>query len=178
MYYLSLICPDPPAGTIRAYQEWMYAHFGCRAAMKSPPHITLVPPFWFPEEKEESLKQVLSDFEFDRPAIEIHWNGFNHFGKRVLYVQVGDHPDLQGLESVLSRHLAMNLEALAAPRQQPFHPHITIAARDMTPTAYLQAWAHFSGKPFKGSFVSGSISLMKLEPGRWTTEAVYPFRSA
>lgn len=178
MYYISLVCPDPPAGTIRAYQKWMYDHFGCRAAMKSPPHITLVPPFWFPEEKEASLKQILSDVSFDQDAVEVTWDGFNHFGKRVLYVQVGENPDLHRLESLLSRHLSLNPEAVTIPGRQSFLPHITVAARDMTPSAYTQAWAYFSGKPFKGSFAANSTFLMKLEPGRWNIEAFFPFRPA
>lgn len=175
MYYISLVCPDPPAGTIRAYQGWMYDHFGCRAAMKSPPHITLVPPFWLPEEKEASLNQVLSDFEFDRPAIEIHWNGFNHFGKRVLYVQVDDTPDLHLLYSALSHHLALNAENEIAAQPPTFHPHITIATRDMPPAAFQSAWEYFSGKSFKGNFEISGISLMKLEPAHWITKGFFPF---
>ncbi len=176
MYYISLVCPDPPAGTIRAYQGWMYDHFGCRAAMKSPPHITLVPPFWLPEEKEASLNQVLSGFSPDQDAIEIACNGFNHFGKRVLYVQVEKNRCLHRLESLLFRRLAIAFESVASQKRESFHPHITLATRDIPPAAFQNAWEYFSKKAFSVKFEAAAISLMKLGQGKWHITDAFPLR--
>jgi 2'-5' RNA ligase len=50
---------------------------------------------------------------------------------------------------------------------RPFHPHITIANRDMKPARFEKAWEHFSNKEFTESFDTNSIFLLKLNDGKW-----------
>jgi 2'-5' RNA ligase len=50
---------------------------------------------------------------------------------------------------------------------RPFHPHVTIAFRDLTKENFEQAWQHYSGKPFKESFAANSLSLLKLTGDGW-----------
>ena len=48
-----------------------------------------------------------------------------------------------------------------------FHPHITIANRDMKPAHFEKAWEHFSNKKFSETFDMNSISLLKLGQAKW-----------
>lgn len=172
MYYLSLVCPDMPAQEIRQFQEWMRIHYNCRVALKSPPHITLVPPFWWAEDRESELLQVLSRFRLGRVP-EIRFNGFGSFGKKVFFVSVEEDPLLTELYKRLNAYLNDHFIELKQDLTRGFTPHITIATRDMTLTAFEAACKHFSPLSFTGSCSISTLSVMKLEPSQWVTCARY-----
>ena len=52
MYYVALVCPNEIDEVINRFKVWMKDRFGCKAAMKSPAHITLVAPFWLEDKKQ------------------------------------------------------------------------------------------------------------------------------
>ncbi len=176
LYYLCLVCPDPAASAVRAYQEWMLSHHGCKAALKSPPHITLVPPFRWPEEHASMLKQVLSGFRFSLPSLEIHCNQFGHFGERVLYIRIAENPALSRLASSLGAYLEEKTEGRVTAPLRAFTPHITIATRDMSAPVFRAAWAHFSSREFSASFAIRHFSLMRWDAGQWLIAERFAFQ--
>ena len=63
MYYLAIVCPDELNKKILSFKLWMQEKFDCKVALKSPAHITLIPPFWFAAEEEDILLQALHVFK-------------------------------------------------------------------------------------------------------------------
>ena len=55
MYFIALVLPRHLDEKIRVYKQTMLDQYGCRVGLKSPAHITVIPPFWMEEEKEEQL---------------------------------------------------------------------------------------------------------------------------
>jgi len=167
MYYVAIVCTGKPAKRIRQYKQWMKEHFACTVAMRSPAHITLIPPFWIDELQENKLRRVLQAFESDIGQIDVHLNGFDHFGNRVLFVNPANSPELEQLKQQVENHFINYLGNIIKADGRPFHPHITIANRDLKPTDFAKAWAHFSKIDLQESFQANTVSLLKLNEGRW-----------
>jgi len=146
----------------------MKDRFGCVVAMKSPAHITLIPPFWFLFDREHELVNAVQSFTNTSAPAKIELDGFSHFRKKVLFVHVKENASLVELKGGVEKYFTGKFGVIFKKDDRPFHPHITIANRDMKLSHFEQAWDHFSILIFKESFNSSSISLLKLSPGKWT----------
>ena len=171
MYFVAILCPDDLNKKIQAFKEWMQEKFGCKAALKSPAHITLIPPFWFEEPDENILLNIISSFQSNIPAIQIQLKGFAHFAKRVLFISINPNPELNKIRNETEGHFKQQLGGLIKEEARPFTPHITIATRDLKPGDFMKAWEHFSQKKFEERFSADQISLLKLSEGKWNVIA-------
>lgn len=167
MYFVAIVCPAQVNEKILHFKQWMKNRFGCVVAMKSPAHITLIAPFWFTLERENEIVMAVQSFRNNSPNQKIVLDGFSHFRKRVLYIKVGENPSLGDLKNEVEKYFTEKIGSSFRKEDRPFHPHITIANRDMRPHHFEEAWNHFSNKEFKDSFNSNSISLLKLNPAGW-----------
>jgi 2'-5' RNA ligase len=167
MYFIAVVCPQQIDEKILEYKHWMRDRFGCKAALKSPAHLTLIAPFWLEETKEPELLNVFDAFSTNIPAFVVKLNNFSHFSNRVLFVHVDTNEPLAMLQSEVETWFHQHFSNEIKLDQRPFHPHATIANRDMSPPTFLKAWQHFSKEDFNALFTVSSISLLKLSPGKW-----------
>jgi 2'-5' RNA ligase len=167
MYYVAIVCHAEVNEKVLQFKYWMKEQFGCVVALKSPAHITLIPPFWLEEKRETDLLQTLQLFSTSLDQFDIHLQGFSHFGNRVLFIPVKKNPALDEIKKQTEKHFISLLGDCIKTDDRPFHPHVTIANRDMKPSDFIRAWEHFSKKEFTETFRSGTISLLKLGPDRW-----------
>lgn len=166
MYFVALVCPQPLNEKILRYKNWMKEHFGCVVALRSPAHITLVPPFWLADASEPELLKAFRSFTSNAGEIEIHVNGVSHFGKRVLFAAVDNSPALQLIKTEVEDHFSSVFPEIKKD-ERPFRPHITIANRDMRPSHFKEAWEYFSGKEMNERFIAKSIALLKHQQQKW-----------
>ncbi len=168
MFFVAIICPPSVEKKVLEYKRRMKEQFGCTVALKSPAHITLIPPFWLEDESETTLVDTLQSFSSDIETLEIHLNGFSHFGKRVLFVKVNENPALEEIKKQVENHFSNVFNDTIKKDDRPFHPHVTIANRDIKPSDFLTAWEYFSKKEFNEIFPGITISLLKLISGQWS----------
>lgn len=166
MYYIAVLCPPEINEKILQYKQWMKTYFGCVIALRSPAHITLIPPFWANDELEKTMIRFLNEFTID-VIPEIDLEGFDHFGRRVLFVNVNENPDLEEIHERLETGLITELPGLLKPDTRPFHPHVTIATRDMSPEAFEKAWDYFSPKKVQWNFPGNHLALLRLGKEKW-----------
>jgi 2'-5' RNA ligase len=171
MYYLAILCPREIDEQLLKYKHWMRDRFGCVTALKSPAHITLIPPFWLNEMKEAELYQAVKAFTSDIGSLQIQLTGFSHFNRRTLYVVVNDQPGLEKLKQQAESHFIRSFHTVINAGDRPFHPHITIANRDLKPSDFIKAWDHFSKIKFTETFSIQTISLLKLDKSGWNSIA-------
>lgn len=171
MYFIAVLCPLELDKKILQYKLWMKEQFGCTVALKAPAHITLIPPFWLEHESEIQLLNSFHAFTSDRQDIQIDLNGFGHFSKRVLYVNVALNPELEALKLQAEAYFTAIFDKAIRKEERVFQPHVTIATRDMTPTAFYKAWEQVSKKKIAFSFSANTITLLKLSSGKWNTIA-------
>jgi 2'-5' RNA ligase len=167
MYFIAVICPGATGEKIQQAKRWMRDHFGSSHALKSPAHITLVPPFWFASIREPELLDSFQQFRSPVNELEISLDGFGHFDKRVLYVVVKDNSGLHLLQQAILEHAMTYFGDHIKKEDRSFHPHITIATRDIKPGDFDKAWEHFAGKKMDETFQARTISLLRLDAGSW-----------
>jgi 2'-5' RNA ligase len=150
MYFSALVCPPVLNEKILRFKLWMREHYGCVVALKSPAHITLVPPFWWVTDLEDELREIIKTFKTDAGEFEVYLKGFSHFGKRVLFVAVEENTLLGNLRDKVVTHFSLSSGQTIPADDRPFHPHVTIANRDLR-----SARARFPGR--MGSFFKKAI---------------------
>jgi 2'-5' RNA ligase len=171
LYFVAVLCPAEMDRKITDFKYWMRDRFGCKVALKSPAHITLVPPFRIVADQEENLSGVLNSLTTTTKKIQVKVDGFDHFDKRVLFVNVKSNPLLKVLKEETEEHFAYNLGGAIKKDQRKFHPHITIANRDLKASDFEESWKYFSGLLYQETFSVAEVSLLKIIDGKWKAVA-------
>ena len=167
MYFVAIVCPEQINEKVLQFKNWMKTRFDCTVALKSPAHITLVAPFWLENEKEAELIVSLMAFRSTTGHFDIRLEGFDHFGKRVLFIAVMENLLLKQLKEQVDIHFLESFAGIMKKDTLTFHPHITIANRDMQPSHFEKGWEYFSKIDYSVSFTADSVSLLKLVEGKW-----------
>lgn len=167
-YFVSIVPSEPVFSEINELKQYMSDRFSSRAALRSPPHITLHMPFQWNPGKEERLFDSLKEFAAKKRSFHLTLNGFGCFAPRVIYVKVETNDDLNKIQSDMMDHARMDLNLFNANyRNRPFHPHATIAFRDLKKAAFHEAWEEFEKRKYSAVFSADSFSLLKHNGKRW-----------
>jgi len=163
-YFIAIIPPEPIAGEIYKLKEYFRDQYNSKASLNSPTHITLHMPFEF--EKEDKLVQALKRFDFKSSNIEL--NNFGCFEPRVIFVDVKKNNTLDDTQKKLTTFCKTELNLFNAQyRDQPFHPHVTVAFRDLKKPMFEQAWNEFKDRKYNATFECHGLSLMKHDGKFW-----------
>ncbi len=173
MYYITILCPPEIDEPIAEHKAMMKANFGCEVAAKSPAHLTLINPFFLSNGKYRELVEKLNDFESIITEVNIEVEGYNHFGERVIFADVNVTDNLIALQEQVENYLRNGGFPFIKEAKKPFHPHVTIATRDLKETDFAAAWANFEGKSISGSFITNTMHLMKLVDDRWVHDTQF-----
>jgi len=167
MYFIALVLPTWINEEVLKWKLYMKEHFNCLVALRSPAHITLVPPFWMDGELEKKLEEVISQFSQGRIFFEVGLKNFAAFKPRVIYADVLPNTYLQTLHDQLREYLvSLNLFPVKK-EERPFHPHVTIATRDLHKKAFYDAWEIFRKKDYEALCRIEGISLLKHDQKNW-----------
>lgn len=165
-YFVAFVLPEPVLGRVEELKLLISEKFGSKACLKAPPHITLIPPFWFPD--DQRVISALQSFTWN-DTISIQLNGYGSFGKKVLYIKPEPNEALTAVYHAIQGHFKALLGlANKEKRKLPFVPHVTIGNRDWTEAQCLAARDYFTRYlPFEAPCELSTISLLKFEAGRW-----------
>lgn len=167
-YFIAIIPPSPIYEEINQLKEYCKENFNSKAALRSPPHITLHMPFQWKEAKEEKLILAIQNFASTEQGFQINLKNFSCFEPRVIFIQVERNDTLNSVQKRLQTFCRTQLNLLNAEyRDLPFHPHVTIAFRDLKKSFFPKAWDEFKDKKFEGQFMVSSIALLKQDQKRW-----------
>lgn len=167
-YFIAVVPPSPLFEEIQTLKEAIGVTYHTKAALRSPPHITLHMPFIWPEGKEERLLQSLDGFCLNQQRLKIALNGYGCFRPRVVYITVEDNSTLTGLQHELYRHCKLDLNVFNANYQnRPFHPHITLAFRDLKKDQFEALWSDVKEKSFQSTFEATALTLLRHDGRQW-----------
>ncbi|RPD50604.1 RNA 2',3'-cyclic phosphodiesterase [Paracnuella aquatica] len=175
MYYIAIVLPPSINEQVLQWKQWFRNQFGCTVGLKSPAHITLVPPHWMHIAAEAALAAAVAQFAQNQSTFVLSTQGFSAFKPRTIFAAV-QHSDAlhqlkQNLETALTANPALNIKK----ENRPFHPHITLATRDLRPQHFAQAWPHFATKEFQVEWEVASISILKHNGRHWHVWYDVPF---
>ncbi len=173
LYFIAIIPPEPIYGEALALKHHFKDQYNSKAALNSPPHITLHMPFAWKESKEVDLINSLETFAAQQSAFKIQLNNFAAFEPRVIFIDVIKDDKLEALQKQLKRFCKTALNIFNADyKDLAYHPHITLAFRDLKKPEFYKAWEEFKQKKFEASFFEASfsvevITLLKHDGNEW-----------
>jgi 2'-5' RNA ligase len=167
-YFVAIVPPSPIYEEALQQKEYFKANYNSKASLNSPPHITLHMPFKWVEKKEDELIEELTQFAGTNAAVTVCLDGFSSFPPRVIFINVETTPELERLQKELHRYVKRKLNLFNANyKELPFHPHLTLAFRDLKKPNYQKAWEEFVTKNYRASFIADKITLLKHSGTVW-----------
>lgn len=164
LYFIAILAPDPVSRQVLEWKHYMLQRFNCQVALRSPAHITLIAPFTMQTEQEGELISTLQTIAPQLQPFPVQLKNFDAFKPRVIFVQV--QPDERLLQ--LKKKVEDNLPGFPIKKDdRPFHPHITIANRDLGKKDFPKAWQHFRSIQYEALFNADNISLLRHNASHW-----------
>ena len=169
MYFLAILTPPQVNNKVLEWKYYMREHFGCVVALRSPAHITMIPPFWMKQELETDLIADVESFSTNQTPIKIELEDFDAFRPKVIFLHVKPSEPLFKLRTELENFLVSKATYPIKAESRPFHPHVTIANRDLLRKDFQEAFTHFKKIAYKQTFMANDIALLKHLAGEWKT---------
>lgn len=177
LYFIAIIPPEPIYGDALALKHHFKDHYSSKAALNSPPHITLHMPFKWKESKEAALIADLEEFSARQKSFELSLNNFSSFEPRVILIDVIKDDSLAKLQKDIKRFCKMELNLFNADyKEYAYHPHLTLAFRDLKKPQFYKAWEDFKQKKFEVTFDVDSIALLKHDGKEWKVFKALPLK--
>ncbi len=167
LYFVAVTPNQELCDIINEIKQDFVARFNSKHSLKSPPHITLQMPFQFDESKEGSIIKTLKNINEGLKTQTIQIDGFGEFHQRVIYLSILQNDGLWNLWKNVTNTLHSELGINNSYRNQGFHPHITVAFRDLKKSEFHRAWAEYKTKEFKAEFSISKLAILKHVTGRW-----------
>lgn len=165
--FIALLPPSKVKQEAKAIKDHFAKVYQSSHAQKSPPHITLQPPFKWDKTDLGRLKTTVQQFASTQSPIPITLSGFGAFPPRVIYIHVEKTPELLAIQQALMNHLEQTLGLVdSVAKSREFVPHMTVAFRDLTKPNFHKAWPNYKDKPFHYQFTVNELTLL-LHNGKW-----------
>jgi len=168
LYFVAIVPPSPIYEEAFEQKVYFKTKYNSKASLNSPPHITLHMPFKWVEKNEDEIVSHLTTFAHENASVAIKLNGFSSFPPRVIFINVEITPELERLQKNLTRYFKRQLNLFNANyKELPFHPHLTLAFRDLKKPNYQKAWEEFVSKNYQATFLASKIALLKHSGAVW-----------
>ena len=177
LYFIALVTTGALAEKIRQIQVYCSETYQSKKALRSPPHVTLVPPFRQDESIENILREKLTPFFQKYSPFTLELNGFGRFDNRVIFIRPEKNPYLQKLEEELRHFLSADFSFIERTPSRAYNPHITIASGDLRKKIFPSAWQEFEHKTFNDRWNVTSAHLLRHDGKVWNPAIEFAFSS-
>ena len=169
IYFIAIVPPEPLYSEIQEIKEEVGRTYKTKEALRRPPHATLIPPFNAPTSVEPDLVTFMETYGNSQKPFDIFIDGFGEFHQGTIFIKPNESPELMKMQKELAK--AFNKVYSRGKSRGPsygFHPHITIAYKDLTRPMFDAAWREYHDKIFRRRFTLDHIDLMRWDNG-WKT---------
>ena len=167
MYFIAIVAPEEINQQVLKWKNYFKDHFECTVALKSPAHITLIPPFWMKEELEDDLVESIQGFSITKNTFQIAVKDFAAFKPKVIFAEVVKSEMLNALYQSFADFIISQNKFPIKKDDRPFHPHVTLATRDLYKKAFQETWKIFSKKKYGALWIVNGISLLRHNKKNW-----------
>ena len=87
LYFVGLVPQSPISESIVEIKQYFASAYQSKAALRSPPHVTLQPPFKWDETTEMRLSSELKTFSLKQKPFDLTLDGFGVFPPKVIFVK-------------------------------------------------------------------------------------------
>jgi 2'-5' RNA ligase len=175
-FFIALLPPQAIQDQATEVKEYFAQNYKSKHALKSPPHITLQPPFEWLLDEVAMIEQCLKTFAQTQTPIPITLKGFGAFIPRVIYINVLKTPELLAVQKNLMNSLEELLGIVhQVSKTRPFSPHMTVAFSDLTQQNFRIAWNEFEHREFEHEFIVSHLTLLIHNGKKWNIHDEFPF---
>jgi 2'-5' RNA ligase len=167
LFFIALLPPQEVQEIATQIKLEFAEVYNSRAALKSPPHITLQPPFQWNLEQLPDLEESLEEFARFHSPIPMILQNFGAFKPRVIYINVQKTPELLTIQKRLLYHLEFSLKIDRDSKGRPFAPHLTVGFRDLTKDNFWKAWSKYASQELFFEFTIDKITLLIHNRKHW-----------
>ena len=176
LFFIALLPPEDVRQIVTDIKQHIAQVYNSKAALKSPPHITLQPPFEWELEDLPELEAKLGEFSQTQTPIPIILDGFAAFKPRVIYINVLKNAELLTIHKRLTKYLETSLNIVQqVSKNRPFSPHLTVGFRDLTKPNCYQAWSEFEHRQLRFEFSISHLTLLHHNGKCWEIQHNFPF---
>lgn len=175
-FFIALLPPLAIQNSANQLKQEFAERYASSGALRSPPHITLQPPFEWSVEQVPVLEQSLSNFANGREPLPVTLSGFGAFPPRVIYINVLPTQALLTLQTDLMAYMEATLGIVdPVAKTRNFSPHMTVAFRDLTRQNFKSAWPEFQQRQLEFEFIATELALLIHDGKRWNVKSKSQF---
>ncbi|BAY13570.1 2'-5' RNA ligase family protein [Calothrix sp. NIES-2098] len=173
-FFIALLPPQDIQDYANEIKQYFADNYTSNHAQKSPPHITLQPPFEWVDSDVSRLEASLREFATGQQPLPITLSGFAAFAPRVIYIDVVRSQELLTLQAELMGYVEANLGIVdKVGKTRPFAPHMTVAFRDLTRQNFKAAWPEFEHRQLHFEFIADKLTLLIHDGRRWNIKSEF-----
>ncbi len=167
-HFIGVTVSGQLAETVSSCRRWMHERFGCKSGHQTPPHVTLIPPFIFPDERRiVDLELALEGFIHRQKPFDGRFRGFGAFAERTVFVRVEPDPRWNAWHESVTEAVINAFPDLIHRDKRPFTPHLTVSNRDIPLGAVPAALSHFDTLDLDVSIPIDHVVLFERTGTRW-----------
>lgn len=165
-HFIGVLPPKEIALILEESRRYMRKTFGCRSGHGTPLHITVIPPFNAGDScSTKDLIQVLQNISFEAFTGKIE--NYSCFGDRTIYARIVEDKKWERLRNTVYQSVSEAIPGVLKKDQRFYHPHITIANRDIPQGCTSKALNKLGKIPLLEAFPVDNLVLFEFTGGRW-----------
>jgi 2'-5' RNA ligase len=168
---IAIVLPEPVYTEVREQQLFIAKTWGPKHALRTPPHITIIPPMALKQEEVPLIFSMASALSLSFSSFTMQLNGYGAFKPRVVFVHPQKCEALDGLEATWEHAIKQKLpHALANYPDRPYHPHVTLAHKDVRREQFEKIWDHYSALDYRVNFEVKEFCVLDHTKDGWAVE--------
>jgi 2'-5' RNA ligase len=171
LYFVALIPPPELCAEVTAFKEHIAQQYNSKKALRVIPHITLKAPFTISSHQDDEVLVWFKHLTPNLPPFIVQLDGFGTFdnpANPVLFVKPIPSAPMFLLQNEIIRAFQKQFpDIVVHSTEKKFHPHMTIAYRDLSYAEFTKAWAEFKGKEYTALWECTSFCLLKHDGSKW-----------
>ena len=167
LYLIAILPPPEVAQRIDDIRKECSEKYQVFKALKPPVHITLYKPVWIDSDRETLLIESMRSVRTQNRAFTVQIENFARFDKRVLYLKALTNPEIVVLQHQIAGVFRDQGFDKDAKTEQHYHPHFTLAYRDVTPEKFDEMWKEYQNRTFSENFAVDQFSILKHDGKKW-----------
>ena len=173
LYFAAIVPPAFVREEVKSLKLEFRERFAAFHALKLPAHLTVIPPLWLEKEQEKVFLDTLEAITSNLNTFPVQLRGFGHFGQRAVFIKVQNPEPVKAFYQKLNFRLK---ERFSLNGSEKFHPHLTLATRDLTRENFDKAWEVYRERNYTASFQTSALTVFKHEGKIWEIIREFPFR--
>lgn len=177
-HFIGVLLPEDITLTLEDCRRYMNQAYGCKSGHKTPIHVTLVPPFALQE--EFSTRDLVSAIEkYVLPqnlGFLAHIENFDAFGDRTIFANVISSEKWTKLRDETVKAILKTCPGCTKNDQRSFHPHGTIANRDIPFGVMTKALETMNELNLVEDFPVDNITIFERQGFCWEAVVSIPLK--